>query len=191
MMIKKTAAIILSVFFIASLCGCRTARPVSEGASSGSVNTFQGYDAVLVKNFEVPANVPAAANVGSEIARKIASQIQRYSQTYKLFGVVTIEKDKTQIPAGKKVLVITGEVNEYTQPSVGKRIGRSFIPGGEFTGTAAFAAHYQFVDKDSGEVIYVTDLRTTSTGSSDTVDYAMERNAEAAARVVYQHKVGQ
>ena len=190
-MIKKTAAIIFFVLFIAFLCGCRTATPVSGGASSGSLNTFGEYDAVLVQDFEVPANIPATGNVGSEIARKIVYQIGRYSQTYKLFEVVTSEKDKKQIPAGKKVLVITGEVKEYTQPSLGQRIGRSFIPGGEFTGTAAFAAHYQFVDKDSGKVIYVTDLRTTSIGSADTVDYAMERNAEAAAKVIYQHKVGQ
>ena len=71
---------------------------------------------------------------------------------------------------------------------MGRRIGRSFIPGGEYTGTAYFAAHYQFVDKATGEVVYETDLRTSSSGSDDTVDYAMLRNAEAAAKVIYKLK---
>ena len=89
---------------------------------------------------------------------------------------------------GKKVLVIKGEVKEYTRESVGRRIGRSFIPGGEFTGTAAFAAHYQFIDQASGKVIYETDLRTGATGANDTVEYAMDRNGEALAKVITKYK---
>jgi hypothetical protein len=93
-----------------------------------------------------------------------------------------------EIPSGKKVLLIKGEVKEYTRESVGRRVGRSFIPGGEFTGTAAFNAHYQFIDKASGKVIYETDLRTGSTGSNDSVEYAMDRNGEALAKLIIKYK---
>ena len=148
---------------------------------------FGDYDAVVVQGFEVPPNIPAPDRAGSDIADKVVYQLRRYSQKYSLFDMVVGEGTKT-IPPGKKVLVIRGEVKEYTKPSVGRRIGRSFIPGGEWTGSAAFAAHYRFVDKASGKVIHETDLRTTSTGRHDTVDYAMERNAEAAAKVVYRYK---
>ncbi len=86
------------------------------------------------------------------------------------------------------MLIIKGEVKEYTRPTVGRRIGRSFIPGGEFTGTATFAARYQFLDKETGKVIYETDLRTSSTGGNDTVEYAMDRNGEALAKLLTKAK---
>jgi len=148
---------------------------------------LKDYDVLIVQDFVVPDHVAAPDTAGSQLAEKIVFQVRRYSQKYNLFE--GIMKDGTKnIPTGKRVLVVKGEVSEYTQSSVGKRIGRSFIPGGEFTGTAAFGAHYKFIDKKSGKLIYETDLRTTSTGSADTVDYAMERNAEAVAKVVYQQK---
>jgi len=54
--------------------------------------------------------------------------------------------------------------------------------------SASFTAHYKFVDKESGKVIYETDLQTSSTGSNDTVEYAMGRNGEALAKVVTKFK---
>ena len=90
--------------------------------------------------------------------------------------------------SGNKVLLIQGEVKEYNPPTVGRRIGRSFIPFGEHTGTAYFAAHYKFIDKESGNVIYETDLRTSSTGANDTVEYAMDRNGEALAKIITKSK---
>jgi hypothetical protein len=123
------------------------------------------------------------------MAEKAVYQISRYNEKSKLFEMVVKEGSKSkEIPAGKRVLILKGEVKEYTQGSVGRRIGRSFIPGGEFTGTAAFAAHYQFVDKASGKVVYETDLRTTSTGTNDTPEYAMDRNGEALAKVIVKYK---
>jgi hypothetical protein len=87
------------------------------------------------------------------------------------------------------VLLIQGEVKEYAPPSVGKRIGHSFIPEvGGHLGSASFAAHYKFIDKESGNVIYETDLRTSSTGANDTVEYAMDRNGEALAKYVVKLK---
>ncbi len=162
----------------------------------GTMNTgrsaevlFKDYDVVIVEDLKVPTGSPAPESSGVQMAEKAVYQLSRYSQKYKLFETVVKEGGKVQeIPAGKKVLVIKGEVKEYTRESVGRRIGRSFLPGGEFTGTAAFAAHYQFIDKASGKVIYETDLRTGATGSNDSVEYAMDRNGEALAKLITKYK---
>ena len=148
---------------------------------------FKDYDAVVIQNLNVPTGSPAPESSGLQMAEKAVYQLSRYSKKYKLFDMVVKEGSK-EVPAGKKVLAIKGEVTEYTRESVGRRIGRSFIPGGEFTGTAAFAAHYQFIDQASGKVIYETDLRTGATGRNDTVEYAMDRNGEALAKLVTKYK---
>ena len=144
------------------------------------------YNAVIVQDLEVPSGSPAPESSGMQMAEKAVYQIKRYNQKYKLFDTVVKEGGKAskESPPGGKVLMIKGEVKEYTPPTVGRRIGRSFIPFGEHTGTAYFAAHYKFVDKESGKVIYETDLRTSSTGSNDSVDYAMDRNGEALAKTI-------
>ncbi len=150
---------------------------------------LKDYDVVVVENLKVPTGSPAPESSGLQMAEKAVYQIGRYNEKSKLFGMVLKEGTKApEIPAGKKVLIIKGEVKEYTRESVGRRIGRSFIPGGEFTGTAAFAARYQFVDKESGKVIYETDLRTGATGGNDTVEYAMDRNGEALAKLIVKFK---
>jgi len=158
--------------------------------SGGSAEVlFKDYDVVVVENLNVPTGSPAPESSGLQMAEKAVYQLSRYSEKYKLFDMVVKEGSKSkEVPAGKKVLIIKGEVKEYTRESVGRRIGRSFIPGGEFTGTAAFAAHYQFVDKESGKVIYETDLRTGATGRNDTVEYAMDRNGEALAKLIMKYK---
>jgi len=154
-----------------------------------SETLFKDYEVAVVEPLEVPSGSPAPESSGAQMAEKAVYQILRYNEKYKFFEAVAKEgSKKVEIPPGKKVLLIKGTVKEYTQPSVGGRIGRSFIPGGGYTGTAAFAAHYQFIDKESGKVVYETDLRTTSTGSQDTVEYAMDRNGEALAKVVTKFK---
>jgi hypothetical protein len=147
---------------------------------------LRDYNAVVVQDLEVPSGSPSPESAGMQMAEKAVFQIKRYNERNRLFDIVAKEggKASTEIPPGKKVLMIQGEVREYTPPTVGRRIGRSFIPGGEWTGTATFAAHYKFVDKETGNVIYETDLRTSSTGSNDTVDYAMDRNGEALAKTI-------
>jgi hypothetical protein len=146
------------------------------------------YNAVVVQDLEVPSGSPAPESAGMQMAEKAVYQIKRYNQNNKLFDTVVKEGGKASAPSGKKVLIIKGEVKEWTPPTVGRRIGRSFIPGGEHTGTAYFAAHYKFIDKDSGKVIYETDLRTSSTGANDTVEYAMDRNGEALAKYIVKFK---
>ncbi len=53
-----------------------------------------------------------------------------------------------------------------------------------------FAAHYQFIGQESEKVLYETDVRTTGHFDQDRVKYAVERNAEAAAKVITQYKMG-
>ena len=153
-------------------------------------SNLRDYNAVVVQDLEVPSGSPAPESAGMQMAEKAIYQIKRYNQDNKLFEFVVKEGGKAgkEIPSGKKVLIIKGEVKEYAPPTVGRRIGRSFIPGGEWTGTATFAAHYKFIDKDTDKVIYETDLRTSSTGSNDTVEYAMDRNGEALARTITKMK---
>jgi hypothetical protein len=153
----------------------------------GEETLFRDYGIAVVQEFNVPTSVPAPDTAGSQIAEKVVYQLRRYSEKFKLFEMVVKEGTK-EIPSGKKVLIIKGEVKEYTKGSPRRRIVRSLIPGGEWTSTNAFAAHYQFVDQENGKVIYETDLRTTGHFDQDTVDYAMERNAEAAAKVVAKFK---
>jgi len=148
---------------------------------------LKDYNAVIVQDLEVPSGSPAPESAGLQMAEKAVYQIKRYNEKYSLFDTIVKEggKGSKEVPSGKKVLIIKGEVKEYTVPTVGRQIGRSFIPGvGGHVGSGTFAAHYKFIDKESGKVIYETDLRTSSTGSQDTVDYAMERNGEALAKTI-------
>jgi hypothetical protein len=151
---------------------------------------LKDYNAVIVKDLEVPPGSPAPESAGVQMAEKAVYQIKRYNDKYRLFDTIVKEGSKAgkDVPAGKKVLIIKGEVKEWTPPTVGRRIGRSFIPFGEHTGTAYFAAHYQFIDKETGKVVYETDLRTSSTGANDTVEYAMDRNGEALVKYIIKLK---
>ena len=153
--------------------------------------SLKDYNAVVVQDLQVPSGSPAPESAGMQMAEKAVYQIKRYNQSNKLFDTVVKEAGKAsqESPSGKKVLIIKGEVREWTPGTVGGRVGRSFIPGvGGHVGSAYFAAHYQFIDKESGKVIYETDLRTSSTGSNDTVEYAMDRNGEALAKVITKFK---
>lgn len=153
-------------------------------------SNLRDYNVLVVKDLEVPPGSPAPESAGMQMAEKAIYQLKRYSEKYKLFDTIVKEggKGTADVPSGKKALILKGEVKEYSKATVGRRIGRSFIPGGEYTGTSAFAARYQFVDRETGKVVYETDLRTTSTGSEDTVEYAMDRNGEALAKTILKLK---
>jgi hypothetical protein len=148
---------------------------------------FKDYNVVVVQAFKVPSGGPAPASSGAQIAEALVYQIGRYSQKYGLFDMV-IKQGTAQVPAGKKVLLIKGEVTEYTRPTVGGEIARSYTPWGHVAGSAFFAAHYQFVDKATGKVLDEQPFKNASTDRDNTVDYAMQRNAEAAARYIYKNK---
>ena len=153
--------------------------------------SLREYNAVIVQDLQVPSGSPAPESAGMQMAEKAVFQIKRYNQNNKLFDAVVKEggKGNKETASGGKVLIINGEVKEWTPGTIGGRIGRSFIPGvGGHVGSSYFAAHYKFIDKESGWVIYETDLRTSSTGSNDTVEYAMDRNGEALAKVITKFK---
>ena len=179
MKVERFLAVFLLVSVVLGTSGLGMAADVS----------LKDYNAVVVRDLEVPSGSPAPGSAGMQMAEKAVYQIKRYNQNNKLFDTVAREEAKASNEPGKKVLVITGEVKEWTPPSVGGRVGRSFIPGvGGHLGSASFTAHYKFVDKESGKVIYETDLQTSSIGSNDTVEYAMDRNGEALAKVVTKFK---
>jgi hypothetical protein len=178
---KKLFTIILMVGFVLGM----------NHWAFGAEGLFRDYNVCVVQELEVPKGSPAPESSGLQMAEKAVYQIQRYSQKYGLFEAIAKEGGKAsqEIPSGKKILIIKGEVKEYVVPTVGRQIGRSFIPGvGGHVGSATFAAHYTFIDKETGKVIYETDLRTTSTGSNDTVEYAMDRNGEALAKLITKYK---
>jgi len=153
--------------------------------------SLKEYNAVIVKDLDVPPGSPAPESAGLQMAEKAVYQIKRYNDKYKLFDTIVKEGGKAskEMPSGKKVLIIKGEVKEWTPPTVGRQIGRSFIPRvGSHVGSATFAAHYKFIDKESGKVVYETDLRTSSIGDNDTIEYAMDRNGEALAKYIVKFK---
>ena len=156
---------------------------VTSSLVMGEEASFKDYGIAVVQEFGVSPTTPAPDNAGSELADKVVFQLRRYSEKFGLFEMM-IKEGAKEVPKGKKVLLIKGEVKEYTKSTGRRRIIKSLIPGGEWTSTTAFAAHYQFIDKANGKVLYETDLRTTGIFDQDTVEYAMERNAEAAAKVV-------
>jgi len=179
----KSNRIVTIIFMLGLVVG------VSSVSGAQELN-LKEYNALIVKDLEVPSGSPAPESAGPLAAEKVVYQVKRYSEKHGLFDAIAKEGSKgaKEASQGKKVLILKGEVKEYSKATVGRRIGRSFIPGGEFTGTAAFAARYQFVDKESGKVVYETDLRTTSTGADDTVEYAMDRNGEAMAKLLLKLK---
>ena len=181
MKMKKLLIIILMVGLVLGM---------NQGVFSAE-GLFKDYSVCVVQELEVPKGSPAPESSGLQMAEKAVYQIQRYSQKYGLFEAIAKEGGKAskEIPSGKKILIIKGEVKEYVVPTIGRQIGRSFIPGvGGHVGSATFAVHYTFIDKETGKVIYETDLRTTSTGSNDTVEYAMDRNGEALAKLITKYK---
>ncbi len=174
---KNYLAILLVLGFVLGTSGLVMAADAS----------LREYNAVIVQDLDVPSGSPAPESAGMQMAEKSVYQIKRYNQDNKLFDFVVKGGGKAsqEISSGKKVLIIKGQVKEYTPGTVGGRIGRSFIPGvGGHLGSASFAAHYKFIDKESGKVIYETDLQTSSTGANDTVEYAMDRNGEALAKTI-------
>jgi len=176
--------------FFALLLALGVAFGTSNVIMAAEAN-LKDYNVVIVQDLEVPSGSPAPESAGMQMAEKAVYQIKRYNQNNKLFDIVVKEGGKTsqEIPSEKKVLIIKGEVKEYAPPTVGGRVGRSFIPGvGGHLGSASFTAHYKFIDKESGKVIYETDLQTSSTGANDTVEYAMDRNGEALARTITKMK---
>ncbi len=150
---------------------------------------LKDYEIVVIQEFRVKQDESIPETAGAKITDRVIFQIDSFSKKFNLFEMV-IREGNIEVPQGKKAFIIKGEVIGYSEPNVGKRIARNFIPyAGVFMGSASFAAHYQFIDKDTGATIYETDLKTLSTRDYDTVEYAIERNAVALAKLLYRLKV--
>jgi hypothetical protein len=121
---------------------------------------LKDYQVVEVRPFEVPLNVPAPESAGRELADETIYQIMRYSTKFNLFEMVLMEGAQ-KVPAGKKVLLVTGTITAYST-----------------RGTCA--VNFQFVDKASGQVLHEAPAKGFTF-----------RVANYIARVIYLYKVGE
>jgi hypothetical protein len=120
---------------------------------------LKDYQVVEVQPFEVPLNIPAPESAGRDLAYEIIYQIMRYSDKFNLFEMVIMEGAQ-KVPAGKKVLLVTGTITAYSDK-----------------GTCA--VDFQFVDKASNKVLYETEAKGFTF-----------RVANYIARLIYNYKVG-
>jgi hypothetical protein len=120
---------------------------------------FKDYQVVEVRPFEVPLNVAAPDSAGRELADETIYQIRRYSTKFNLFEMVIMEGAQ-KVPAGKKVLLVTGTITAYSS-----------------RGTCA--VNCQFVDKANGQVLHEAPAKGLTF-----------RVANYIARVIYLYKVG-
>ena len=120
---------------------------------------FKDHQVVEVRPLEVPLNVAAPEHAGRDLANETVYQIMRYSDKFNLFDMVIME-GAHKVPAGKKVLLVTGTITAYSSK-----------------GTCATT--WQFVDKASGQVLHETEAKGFTF-----------RVANYIARVIYMYKVG-
>jgi hypothetical protein len=93
------------------------------------------------------------------------------------------------MPSSKAgVVVLDAEILSYAPPTVGRRVGKSFIPGGEWMGSASVQFNYKFIDGQKGKVVLKKGVNAKSSGANDTVEYAIERGAEYMAKVVHKNR---
>ena len=146
---------------------------------------LQDYTVVVVKDFTVDPTTPAPDSAGPQFSDTLIFQLRRYNVKFEMFTMV-IKEGTHEIKEEEKVLVIGGEVTGYSPPSARRR---QWQPFAEYTGTAGFAAHCKFVDGESEEVLYETDVQARS-GSIDIIEQAMQRAAGGVSKIVYHLKMG-
>ncbi len=144
-----------------------------------------GYDTLVVHLVTVKSDVGIPKEYASNLKDALLSQLQRYNAKYKWFKKIT-----TKMPSSKAgVVVLDAEILSYAPPSAGRRVGRSFIPGvGGHLGSASVQFTCKFIDGEKGTVVLNQDVNASSSGSNDTVEYAIERGAEYMAKVVKKYR---
>jgi hypothetical protein len=141
---------------------------------------LKGYDTLVVGKVTVKPDAGIPARYAPNLKDAILRQLQRYNAKYKWFKKIT-----TTMPSSKEgVVVIKAQILSYVPPTAGRRIRKSFIPGGEWMGSASVQFTCTFIDGGKGTVVLNQDVNAKSSGSDDTVDYAIERGAEYIAKVV-------
>ena len=146
---------------------------------------LKGYDTLVVGNVTVKPDAGIPERYAPNLKDGILRQLQRYNAKYKWFKKIT-----TKMPSSKAgVVVLDAEILSYAPPSAGRRVGRSFIPGvGGHLGSASVQFTCKFIDGEKGTVVLNQDVNASSSGSNDTVEYAIERGAEYMAKVVKKYR---
>ncbi len=146
---------------------------------------LKGYDTLVVSSVTVKPDAGIPERYAPNLKDAILRQMQRYNAKYKWFKKIT-----TKMPSSKAgVVVLDAEILSYAPPSAGRRVGRSFIPGvGGHMGSASVQFTCKFIDGEKGTVVLNQDVNASSSGSDDTVEYAIERGAEYMAKVVKKNR---
>lgn len=171
---------------IALMLFCVTVSFLYAPALMAEEPQLQDYTVVVVKDFTVDPTTPAPDSSGPQFSDTLVFQLRRYNVKFKLFTMVIMEGTH-EIEEKEKVLIIGGEITGYSPPSARRR---QWQPFAEYTGTAGFAVHCKFIDGESEEVIYETDIQARS-GSIDTIERAMLRAAAGVAKISYHLKMGE
>ncbi len=145
---------------------------------------FKGYDTVVLGKVTVKPDAGIPERYASQLKDAILRQMQRYNAKFGWFKKVT-----TTMPSSKQgVLVIEARILSYVRATAGRRIRKGFIPGGEWFGSASVQFNCKFIDGEKGTVVLQQDVNAKSSGTDDTVEYAIERGGEYVAKVVRKNR---
>lgn len=108
-------AVVIAVFSVFCFHGEALARK----------KRLKGYDTIVVGKVTVKPEAGIPKGYAANLKDALLRQLQRYNTRYKWAKKIT-----TTMPSSKAgVVVIDAEILSYVPPSVGRRVGKSFIPG--------------------------------------------------------------
>jgi len=174
-MVKRFGSVIVLVALVAVFCFHGQALAKKR---------LKGYDTLVVGKVSVKPDAGIPDEYASELKNAILRQMQRYNAKYKWFKKIT-----TAMPSSKSgIVVFEAQILSYVPTTPGRQIRKSFIPGGEWFGSASVQFTCNFIDGEKGKVVLKQDVNAKSSGTNDTVEYAIERGAEYIAKVVSKNK---
>lgn len=145
---------------------------------------LKGYDTLVVNKVTVKPDAGIPERYASSLKDAILRQMQRYNAKYKWFKKVT-----TKMPSSKAgVVVLEAQILSYVRATAGRRIRKGFIPGGEWMGSASVQFNCKFIDSEKASVVLQQDVNAKSSGTDDSVEYAIERGGEYIAKVVKKNR---
>jgi hypothetical protein len=146
---------------------------------------LKSYDTIVVGSVVVKPDAGIPKRYAEDLKDALLRQLQRYNSSQGWGKKIT-----TTIPSSKGgVVVLEAQITSYAPPSVGRRVGKSFIPGvGGHLGSASVQFTCKFIDGEKGTAILTQDVNSNSTSANDTVEYAIERGAEYMAKVVHKNR---
>ncbi len=156
-----------------------------HGEALARKRRLKGYDTIVVGKVAVKPEAGIPKRYAEDLKDALLRQLQRYNTRYKWARKIT-----TAMPSSKAgVVVIDAEILSYVAPSVGRRVGKSFIPGvGGHLGSASVQFTCKFIGGEKATVVLEQDVNANSTAANDTVEYAIERGAEYIAKVVHKNR---